>query len=477
MGNAFRVGLFACVFVGMLVGAYAILGRSMFAAKTYPVYAEFADAAGVTSGAQVLYAGVKVGQVESVGLLNGKARLKFAMEEGPQIPGNVEAFLPMSLIGIGDRQIELIAKHPAGTLTRDQVLMGSLRSPLDAFAPDSGKTLEEVNKTLASMRGLMEDKSLKHGLVQVLDQGQQTAKAFGQLASRMDGLIAQNQGLLAATMKNANRAVSNGAEIAGDLRKVSKELASYAQSGKLQGGIDGLLTKMNTTLETGNAMLSDMRALINTPANKEQLNAMIANAKLMTDSGVQIAKNAEVITAKGSTLADEFITISKKASVFADEANDLLRTIKKKVESLPNSIGGIGGGMALSGIETRADLFREFNPNHWRVEVNAKVPMGKRNLHLGLYDALESNKLTAQMGVPLGKSAEARVGMFAGKAGVGVDYNFASGLRLRSDLFDLNKPRLDLKANFGLSKDLTGWVGFERVFQRNSPTIGIGIRK
>lgn len=477
MGNAFRVGLFVCVFAGLLLGAYAILGRSMFAPKTYPVYAEFADAAGVTSGAQVLFAGVKVGHVDEVGLLNGKARVKLMMQDGFSIPGNVEAFLPMSLIGIGDRQIELIAAAPAGTLTPNQVLKGSLKSPLEAFAPDSGKTLEEVNKTLASMRGLMEDQDLKRGLVQVLEQGQETAKSFGQLANRMDGLIAQNQGMLAATMKNANRAVANGADIAADLRRASKQLAAYAESGKMQGSIDGLLGKMSTTLDNGNGMIADMRNLLNNPANKEQLNAMIANAKLMSDSGVQIAKNAEVITAKGSTLADEFITISKKASVFADEANDLLKTIKKKVENLPNSIGGMGAGLALGAIETNADLFRETRPNRWRMEVGAKIPLKNRNIHIGLYDALESNKLTAQLGVPLGKNAEARAGMFAGKAGIGVDYKFASGLRLKSDLFDLNKPRFDLKANFGISKDISGWVGVERLFGRNSPTIGIGIRK
>ena len=56
------------VVIGLGVAGYAILGRSLLAPKTTPYYAYFKDAAGVTEGAKVLMAGVKIGSVTEVKL-------------------------------------------------------------------------------------------------------------------------------------------------------------------------------------------------------------------------------------------------------------------------------------------------------------------------------------------------------------------------------------------------------------------------
>lgn len=477
MANASRVGFFVVVFLGLLVGAYAFLGKNIFAPKTKTYYAEFADAAGVTSGAQVLYAGVKIGQVEKVDLVGEKARLTLAIGEKIEVPSGVEALLPTSLIGVGDRQIELVGKRTGATLAVGAVIPGRLKSVLEGIAPDSAKTMDELNQTLAATRKLMQDKDLKDGLVGVMQQGKQTAEQFGKLATRLDSLISQNQGALAAVLANTNRVVENGVLVSADIRKASRELAKYTESGKLQGGVDNLMIKMTAALENGNNLIADMRGLINNPQARDNLNQIVANTKTMSDSGVAIAKNAEILSSKGVILGDKAIEIAEKASKLADDAHELMEAFKKKIASLPNSLGGIGGTAILSKIETRADLFRESEPNRWRSEVNLKMPIGSRNLHLGLYDTFETNKLTAQIGTPFGKNNELRAGMFAGKAGIGVDSSLSSRLRLRTDLFDLNKPRFDLKANYDLGKGITGWFGFERIFDRNAPTVGIGIKR
>lgn len=485
MASAPKVGLLVVGFSGLLFGAYTFLGKSMFAPKTQTFYAEFADAAGLTAGSQVLLAGVKIGQVSSVKLANNsKAVVELAIQDGVGLPKSSSALLPTSLIGIGDRQIEIVATTPdSGTLEVGATIPGRLKTPLEGMAPESGKTLEEVNLTLAAMRKLMEDRELKDSLTGLMKESKNTAAQFGSLATRMDNLIAQNQAALGGMMNNANTTMSsvakmakNGEKIVVDIQSVSREFAAYAKSGKMQNGVDGIMGKMNEALENGNALLADMKAMLANPQTQENLKMIVANTKSMSDSGVGIAKNAEIMTEKGIILGDKAIEIATKASKFADQASELMDIVKEKLKNLPTSLGSVGAA-GLGTIESRADLFRESDPNRWRSEVNFKLPMKERNLHFGIYDAFETNKLTAQLGFPLGKDSEFRAGMFAGKVGVGVDSKLASKLRLRSDLFDLNKPRFDLKANYDLGKGLTGWVGFERVFERNSPTIGIGIKR
>ncbi len=474
MNPAARVGAFAALFCAGLYGAYAFLGRSMFEPKTQTFYADFADAAGVTQGAQVLLAGVNIGKVTQVELAQGlRARLTLAVKEGVSIPTGTKALLPTSLIGVGDRQIELTVPSGAtGALPEKSVLQGELKSALAGLLPDTGPTLNELNKTLQATQSLLQDKELKGGIQKLMASSADTSEKFGQLASRLDAVLAQNQSSIRTMMTGMSRMIGKANGVASDLQVVSAQIAKYAKSGKLEGEADKIFAQVNQALETGNAMLKDMRALTNDPATQQNLKDIVANTRTMSESGTKIAANAEVLSSKGVILGDKAIEIATKASELADGAKELLEIFKSK-------LGGIGGGgKSLVGtVETSADLYRTVNPNVWRAEVKAVVPIRDQRLHLGLYDAFESNKLVLQLGKKYGKNSEVRGGIYAGKIGLGVDSQVAPQLFLSGNVYDLNRPRFDLRASTRLGKGLTGTIGLERIFEKNSPSIGIGIRR
>lgn len=477
MKNASQVGGLVLVFGAMFVGGYAVLGKSFFAPKTTAYTAIFDDAQGVTAGAQVWLAGVKIGQVSEVKLVGGKAQVGMAIEEGTPVPAGVKAVLPTSLIGIGDRQIMLVG-GTSGAQSPAEPIPGAIQSPLESFLPDSKGTMKELNNTLVAVQGLLNDKGMKSDLQKLLQQSSTTAEKFGNLASSIEGLVTQNQAKFGAILGQTAAMMQKGNEMLADMRFATRELAKFAQSGTLQTNVESMMVKMNKALDTGNAMLLDIRAFTSDAGSRDQIKAMIKNAESMSASGVAIAKNVDTMTQKGTIIADEAATLSKKANVLADDAHELMTMLKKKLDKL--TLPGMGGGGSpLAKVEFDASLFRETRPeNRYRAEVNAKLPLGERSLHLGLWDAFESNKLNAQMGIPFMKNSELRAGMYAGKAGIGVDYSLASGLQFKGDLFDINEPRFDLKARFPLGRrDLTGWIGLERIFEKNAPSFGIGIRK
>jgi len=450
----------------------------MFAPKTRTYTAVFADAQGVTTGAQVLLAGVQIGSVSGVKLVDGQAHLALSVDERYVLPKGVRAILPSSMIGIGDRQIQLIGGGP-GETQPDELIPGSIQSPLESFLPDSKATVKELTNTLVAVQKLLNDQGMKGEMQKLLKQSGDTAEKFGDLAVSIQGLVNQNQAKFGSILAQTNGMMLKGNEMLADMKLVTRELAQYAQSGTMQKGMDSMMAKMDQALDTGNALLKDIRAYSADPATRDQMKQMIANAKSMTDSGVTIAKNVETMTQKGTIMADEGATLAKKANVLADDAHELMASLKLKLEKL--NLPGMGGGgkSAFASTDFSADLIRESKPaNRFRAELNARIPLGERNLHLGLWDAFETNKLNAQLGIPLSKNTEARMGMYAGKAGVGIDYSLASGLRLKGDLFDINEPRFDLRAGFPLGRrDVTGWIGLERIFAKNGVSVGIGIRK
>lgn len=476
MKSAGRVGFLAVVFIAMLAGAYAILQRSAFAPKTESYFAEFADAGGVAVGARVLLAGVQIGQVEKVELApSGKARLTLAVMRGTKIPQTSIAVLPTALIGIGDRQIELTPDKPTdAALAPGATIPGELRSPLQAFAPDSEETVKALNQTLntttkmlESLNTLVSDQALKQDLQKLLQSSAQTAESFGKLAGRFDQTLAQNQAVINAILRN-------GQTVSRDLTRMSGSFAKIVESGELQGNLDQVVTKLTGALDAGTAMVQDMRAVINNPELQGSLKEIMANTATMTKTGTEIAENTNTLIEKGIEVGENVNQLMIKANKLADEAGELFDEAKKRLMGLGESSGGVLGGVRNTKVQ--ADVFRETEPNRWRTDLNLEVPLGKNELHLGMWDAFESNKLNLQLGKKFNSNTRIRYGVYGSKAGAGVDYELGNGLGLRGDVFGLNQTRFDLKARYQINRDVHGWLGLDRVFDRNSITFGIGIR-
>jgi phospholipid/cholesterol/gamma-HCH transport system substrate-binding protein len=189
----------------------------------------------------------------------------------------------------------------------------------------------------------------------------------------------------------------------------------------------------------------------------------------MAESGEKIAKNGEQISANAIVASEKVIELETKASALLDD-------VKGALGNITDFFKKTGGKVNVPKFETTLDLRRQTEPNRFQTDIGVKVDLKDYDIHVGLWDAFESNRITAQIAKPFSPNGEYRYGIYASKPGVGVDYRLAQGLYLRGDLFDINNPRFDLRARYEFGKGFYGWLGMDRVFDRNSPTIGVGIR-
>ena len=238
MQAAWKVGLLVIVFVGLMFATYAVLERSVFAKPSSEYYIEFADAGGLTTGSAVLLAGVRIGSVTKVELESArKARVTIAVEVEHRIPAGSTAVLPTSLISIGDRQIEIVPPQTddlVAYLEPGDTIPGSLRSPLQSLMPDSESTIVELNATLSAFRELLEDEEMKAGVNRLVAASEQTIESFGELAVRMDGLLADNADAFATLLATTGRSLEN-------LEAVSVEVRRLVDSGELEARTIALL--------------------------------------------------------------------------------------------------------------------------------------------------------------------------------------------------------------------------------------------
>jgi phospholipid/cholesterol/gamma-HCH transport system substrate-binding protein len=471
MKHAARVGLLVVLFVAMLFGAYAVLGRSLFAPKVKTYFAEMPDAGGVGIGTPVLMAGVPIGTVKKIELASPtQARLTLEIEEKVGIPVGSAALVPGSLIGIGDTALSLVPGAGPGLLPAGSVLPGRKASAFEGLIPDVAPTLKEVEKTLAATRKLLEDRTLRTSIDTLLATSNQTAAQFGSLAGRIDDLVVQNQGQVSQTLRVAEASLV-------DIQKVTSSIAKLVDEGKIQDNTIAILEQLRQTAKRADDLVVSMNKLANDPELIGPAKASAANLEAMTKTGTQIANDGKLITENGIKISENAIILSEKANEIATKASalaDRIATVLEKVERFFDRGPSTG---SLEKLETRVELFRETKPDRWRTDLDATYPISGGALRFGLYDAFEGNKVTVQYQRPLNSKLSYRYGVYASKIGVGVDYEPAPRVGLRGELWDINALQLDLRARYEIGNGLYTWLGMDSVFDRNAPTIGVGIRR
>jgi phospholipid/cholesterol/gamma-HCH transport system substrate-binding protein len=479
MQSAAKVGLLVVVFVGLLFGAYAALGRTLFAPKTDEYYAEFADAGGILPATTVQMSGVKIGSVTAVDLVGPrKAKVTFQIKDGMRLPIGSVATVATPLIGLGEVPLEIEPPPSSnGVLAPGSTLPGRKGGALDDILPDSKGTVQELTKTMAAVRKLLEDQGLKNRADKLLATSEKTIGEFGALAKTTNAMLAQNQASVARALQAASLAIS-------DVRHVTYQVSTMLKDGKLQKDAKSIVAQLADVSKNANKLVTSMDKLVNDPKLRNPLANTMANVEDITEKGKGIAANTEKITAEGVEISKNVNQITKKAVPMMDTAQEVLTkatAIEDQLSGVMDKVGGFftrkPGPGPLANIGLSMDLMREDKPSYWRTDLGFVMPISDGTLHAGIYDAFGSNKLTLQLGKQATPELRYRYGIYAAKPGVGVDYRIAPKVTLRGDVWDINRLRADLRAGYDFGNGIVGWIGVDRLFDRNTATIGIGLRR
>jgi len=472
MQAATKVGVLVVVFAGLLFGAYAILGRTLFAQPHHRYFADFDDASGIAQGSQVLMAGLEVGTVSDTKLISPtRARLTLDIKPDVQIPANSEAVIPGSLLTL--TQGAILITPPPGKITSylspGAILPGRRASALEQAVPGAKDAVAELTKTIKATRELIEDQSLRKEVKTLMETTNQTLKQFGELSNQTQGMLAENRKLINQALRNASLAMQ-------DVQQGTQIVVDTMRKGHVEEKTVQMMDRLNATSAKAEHLVSSLDDLISSQSTQGNIKETLSNAAKISDntakisdSGTKIAQSAEVIAKNGEQVSTTAVDIANKADALADEAKSTLEDIRgffgKGRQSHPLNITG------------EMDVLHQAEPEYWRQDVVFSTKFGDTGYHIGMFDAFGSNKVIAQLGRDAGKGLYYRYGIYAAKPGAGVDYRFSDRLSLRGDLFDLNDPRLDLKFRVGMGKGLYGWIGADRIFQHAQPTVGIGFQK
>ena len=154
----FKVGVITLIALGVAVGFTLFTDdrTGVTSADRYSLYADFPSATGVYAGTQVRIAGVTVGSVREISLVNGQARMRLEMSGDVEL--SRESFGVMASNGIlGDKVINLTPGPPGELLVDQDILPIKITGPdLEMLSNRADQISADVEVITAKFRLLME---------------------------------------------------------------------------------------------------------------------------------------------------------------------------------------------------------------------------------------------------------------------------------------------------------------------------------
>jgi len=476
MTPAAKIGLF------MLMGLI-VLGVFILKIEDIPigergdrltVRAEFPTVAGIDRKADVRIAGVRVGKVEDVELVGGRAMLTLSLD--PSVRLHQGASVRVSSLGmLGDKFVEISPGDlSAPPLPPDAVLGGSAPPSFDDVlkaATDIGADVKEVTLALRQSIG---GQVGAEKLTEIVDN-------IEELTASLKVLIQQNQGNVNATMANF-RDFSTTLKV--ELPRIADKINRLADS--LNGVVD---------------------------EDREDLHASLANIRDISERLKVSANNLNSITTK---IASGEGTIGKLVNdeTTVDNLNDTLTSIKDGVHTIDErlkmkkfqmdigfsteSLARVGESRGIFGV----DIWETDTNRFFRIE-GVHAPFGKRRITTEqvTYTYPDGNEASfvretiktddrftfnLQVGYRLFPKTTIRAGVFEGQGGVGVDQGFELAslpVKLILEAYDWdrpekNAPHIRFQGQLYLTDHLFLSAGWDdpAFSKRQSYTLGAGIR-
>ncbi|HEY4575788.1 MAG TPA: MlaD family protein, partial [Thermoanaerobaculia bacterium] len=192
MKSLVKVGIFATIcLVVLAVLIWKIEDLHLFGVKGQRLNAVFDSIAGLDNKASVRIAGVRVGQVDGVGLQGTRARVGLSLDK--PIPLTVGTTARIASLGLlGEKYVEIIPGPPgAPPLPPNSVLIGTTPPSID----DAMAKLSDIGTSIQKVTGQLAGGDLGGSINRLLADVQLTS-------TEIRLLVAENRANVAASVRN-----------------------------------------------------------------------------------------------------------------------------------------------------------------------------------------------------------------------------------------------------------------------------------
>ncbi|MBN1930335.1 MAG: MCE family protein [Desulfobacterales bacterium] len=441
-----KVGFF--VIIGIIILSYMSmkLGKLSFKRDSgYILKVFFDSASGLAEDVPVEIAGVEVGRVQTISLMNGKALVILKINSDTKISKNVKAIIRTKGI-LGDKYIELVQGTEQAPFMKpgDQILNASPATDIDTLM----KVLEEVainiNKLTGSFANVMGGEEGEASLRTIFENVKEMVETLNLTVQKNNTNVTQiisNLSDFSKKLKNISDTHSD------DIRSIITNI--HGASEEIEQLISGI-NKITTKLNQGKGSLGK---LINEEETVNNLNDMLADLKNITEK-INSGKGTIGKLIKEDETADRINTTLSGINDYIRKQETFRTYLNYRGEYLFNS-GDVKSYLSLR-IQPKEDKYYLFNV--------VDDPRGKdsiTDITRTINDSTTTERIVETERDGLKFSAQIakryydigfRGGLFESTGGIGIDYYFFDDhLMLSMEAFDFDPDRnfhLKFKADY-----------------------------
>lgn len=282
--NPLIVGLVGTGITGAILLGALNFDKLPFIDGTKEYSAYFADAAGLRPDAPVQVAGVRVGQVDSIGLDGPRVFVKFTVDKGVQLGERTEAAIKTKTL-LGAKYVEVSPRgqgHLSGAIPIERTTSPyQLADALgDLSATINGLDTKQLSESLATLSQTFSDTPPDLRLAvqgvsrfaETLDERDQQLRSLLANVGKVSGVLAERSGQIVGLINNTNALLGQLRtqsvaldQISGNISALSKQLKGFVDDNRKEfkpaldklNGVLGIVDNRKAKLQESIKRLND----------------------------------------------------------------------------------------------------------------------------------------------------------------------------------------------------------------------------
>ena len=426
MSTEAKVGLFTIS--GLLLLFIAVLhlsGYNPARDNDYTVYVGFNKVTGLAPQAEVLYAGVHAGRVESVRPDGRGVEVTITVDPSIKIPRDAAVTIGSSGV-MGDKYISILPEKSISPeyLENGDFIVGQDEQGIDTVIEQAGKTLESVQQLLASVNDIVGNPKLKDSMLKSAVNVRDITANIRDMTAAISRIVVRNEDQADAMMANL---VSATASMNKAMDTISRMADDVSDDGATAANLKLAIVNLRKTSEDISASASAIRDVVTDPEKQKQIDHIISNA--------------EDITKRGRKVMDK--------------------------------IGKV------SDIDVKANIDVLYSGSEHDWTTNAALDLYKsphRYITLGVDDIGGRNSTVATVG-RIKRHFGARAGIIDNKPGFGVDMFGGKRFKFSADASDFDDMELRLLTVYNIADDTAIMAQWNNVNHSDDRAAYFGIRQ
>ncbi len=527
-----KVGALFLLAVLLIGGIVIFLGQYAVGIGQYPLVAHFTDVKGLSAGAEVRLAGVKIGKVTAVRLQRHKdypnrpvavhmmIDQQITLYDTDEFIIEQSSFIGEQYLNVHRPDVEQIAEkygedYHSRALAPAEHCRGKGVVGIGEVASKTQQLLEQADQTLKQIQNTFADTYTREQVRTILQNINKATVQTNLIAERVLHLAT----VLTDTAETGRPQVTMTLDI---ISQTAQELHKSSQ--QIQGMVTAL-TKgpipQQIALTTANIHAASKNIKATTELFRESVEGPEGTPRIseLMESLTGASRNIERLTAQlEEVVGDEQITSDLKATLAnLRTASESLKAVsgaaeeflldEETMENIETSVRnirvlseeGVKAARAAQGVLERVDstmdklggVARPFQPPHaaayWglegtedrglRADLNLRLRYGDDPLdywRLGVRDLGDQETLNLQKSVPLGRRLWGEVGLLESEIAAGLNYQMTPELRWQLQAYDPDDTNIDLRGIYRAYPDWYFTFGLADFFDRKQPFVGLG---